>query len=234
MSSAYSSGHRRTPYIRWERSLVGGTELVQALQQNLLDFGVNPIDLKPPETASVSIAPAPHFKNAIYEQGMLLDYAALARCFLRDTDRTPLKTVPAPSNGVGIIKGRDGVGSRVALQFSSPVITSECTAINGLLHRGPYRSYIHISVGNIPTQAEEDQIELTRRLSALVSGDIFQFEPVMQKSVARDGSTSLRTLRSLEREYYIQRVKQFFVSGFGSDFPRQHADDASPYFCRSC
>ena len=223
-------GRRRTPYVRWERSLVGGTELVGALQQELLNLGVEPINLKPPETATVSIAPAPHFKNAA-SQGIIIDHAMLAQRFLHATHRTPLRPVKAASEGVGFIKGREDIGGqRVVMHFNSHIIQDECTAINSLLHRPPYRGIFHISIANVATQTENEQHEITRCLSSLVTETTFQFDPVLQKSVDAIGATTIRGFRSLEREYYIQRVKQFFVSGFGSDFPHQHTDDAPHTF----
>lgn len=56
---------------------------------------------------------------------------------------------------------------------------------------------------------------MTNRLSALVAGTTLILEPVTQKYVAADSATTMTSLRSLERQYYLARVKRFVCSGFG-------------------
>lgn len=89
----------------------------------------------------------------------------------------------------------------------------ECTGVNALLKRKPFKGNVHISVANVHTRSADEQREIIECLSGLMVGETFLFNPVRQKSVGADGQTTMRSLGSLEREYYWHRTKNFFVSG---------------------
>ncbi len=220
MTEVIEEARLRTPFVRWERSLHGGAELVAAMQDELLDIGVEPLDLKPAETATVSIATAQHFKNFAPFDGGALTRAILASQFLEDTSRSPLRTTPAEPTSVGFLNGRSGRGVRVALFFECPTIDRECASVRKLLQIKPRRPFeAHLSIGNIkrPTDEKVEQ-EILSRLFSLVSGSLI-FMPVAEKGVAADASTTMRSLRSLEREYRINQIKKrMLASGIGRRF----------------
>lgn len=114
----------RTPYTRWERSLEHGSELVCIMQHELVKLGSELLEVKPSDTATVSIATAPNFKNAAIANGIELNYPELAARFLVSTNRTALKRTTAEPQGIGFIQGRnspgnDSRGLRIVLNFSS-------------------------------------------------------------------------------------------------------------------
>lgn len=201
------------PYIRWERGIVDETAVFAPLIDGLVELGVEPLYPKRLATASISVVTAHQFNKAAKDFGDDFKPAKFARDFLSHAGKNPMRSVTAPVKRVVLLpryERRRLHISKLSLVLDSPALQNELSTANALLGQEPFESEVHISFMNIATpETKRKRRSLLASLAHAIPEEL-RIEPIVQKTVASDGTTTFRDLRSLRHEYRVDRLKQQF------------------------
>lgn len=209
------------PFTRWERAISNEHEIIAPLIAEVIDFGIEPIYPKRMSTTSISVVTAHQFAD-VFHKDEAFDLPRFATDFLSETNRSALQPVTAPVKNIEFMSTNYGKRSKdvvkAVLTLDCPTIKHELSTANALLNHLPYTSDIHVSfVAFERPQSKSVRKKLRERLSEVATEQMYIL-PVKQKTVNALGATTFRSLRTLEWENRINRIKRTFASRYGGLF----------------